>query len=271
MANALTGENFGAGFASGAFASFAGSGAQWAGIGSYGVLGATTLFGGIGSASFGGDFLAGAMTGLNIGLYNHNGDLMGKEARCEQLPDGTFVAPGELQEVIVKPSIWQKIARFASNLSLAVGAADHVSKNARIDSHGKFRFRKSNGRIFYGNQHVKTKAIAKIPYAKGIGTGLSIVAEMPDVAGAYYQYGPASREFLRATTVSTGRVAGGLVGSYAGTAVGSFVGGALGSAVPIIGNGAGAVAGGMAGGMIGSYAGSEIGGAVSGYLFDVVF
>ena len=71
MANALTGENFGAGFASGAFASFAGSGAQWAGIGSYGVLGATTLFGGIGSAAFGGDFLDGAMTGLNIGLYNH--------------------------------------------------------------------------------------------------------------------------------------------------------------------------------------------------------
>lgn len=37
----------------------------------YGTLGATTLFGGIGSAAFGGDFLAGAMTGMNIGLYNH--------------------------------------------------------------------------------------------------------------------------------------------------------------------------------------------------------
>ena len=271
VANALTGENFGAGFASGAFASFAGSGAQWAGLGTGGVLGATTLFGGIGSAAFGGDFLAGAMTGLNIGLYNHNGDLMGKEARCEQLPDGTFVAPGELQEVIVKPSIWQKIARFASNLSLAVGAADHVSKNARIDSNGKFRFRKSNGRIFYGNQHVRTKAIPKIPYAKGIGTGLSIVAEMPDVAGAYYQYGPASREFLRATTVATGRVAGGLVGGRLGTLAGSSLGGAFGSVVPIIGNGAGYVAGGMAGGMIGSYAGSEIGGVVSGYVFDVIF
>ena len=100
VANALTGENFGAGFASGAFASFAGSGAQWAGLGKGGVLGATTLFGGIGSASFGGDFLDGAMTGLNIGLYNHNGDLMGGEARCEKLPDGTFVAPGELPSAI---------------------------------------------------------------------------------------------------------------------------------------------------------------------------
>ncbi len=69
--NALQGENFGAGFACGAFASFAGSGAQWAGLGSYGVRGATTLFGGIGSAAFGGDFLQGAITGLSIGLYNH--------------------------------------------------------------------------------------------------------------------------------------------------------------------------------------------------------
>ncbi len=98
--NALQGENFGAGLASGAFASFAGSGAQWAGFGGYGVLGATTMFGGIGSSAFGGDFLDGAMTGLNIGLYNHNGDLMGKEARCEKLPDGTFVAPGELPSAI---------------------------------------------------------------------------------------------------------------------------------------------------------------------------
>ena len=69
--NALQGESFGAGFASGAFASFAGSGAQWAGLGTGGVLGATTLFGGIGSAAFGGNFIDGAMTGLNIGTFNH--------------------------------------------------------------------------------------------------------------------------------------------------------------------------------------------------------
>ena len=69
--SALQGGSFYSGLASGAFASFAGSGAQWAGFGGYGVLGATTMFGGIGSSAFGGDFLDGAMTGLNIGLYNH--------------------------------------------------------------------------------------------------------------------------------------------------------------------------------------------------------
>lgn len=39
------------GFASGALASFVGSGAQWAGLRTYGVLCATTLFGGIDSAA----------------------------------------------------------------------------------------------------------------------------------------------------------------------------------------------------------------------------
>ena len=84
VCSALQGNNFGAGFASGALASFAGSGAQWLGLGEYGVLGATTLFGGVGSAAFGGNFIDGAMTGLNIGLYNH-----------------TWVDGGELPEVTV--------------------------------------------------------------------------------------------------------------------------------------------------------------------------
>ena len=148
---------------------------------------------------------------------------------------------------------------------------DHVSKNARIDSNGKFRFRKANGRIFYGNQYVKTNAIPKIPHAQGLGIGLSFVSELPDVVGAYYRYGVGSREFWRATTIATGRVAGGLTGGRLGTLAGGYVGGALGSAIPIIGNGAGYVAGGMAGGMIGTYVGSEMGGYAAGYLFDVIF
>ncbi len=95
--NALQGENFGAGFASGAFASFAGSGAQWAGLGSYGVLGATTLFGGVGSATFGGDFMAGAMRGLEIGLYNHTWEEGGITYNDDNPNDIT----GQIDEVFV--------------------------------------------------------------------------------------------------------------------------------------------------------------------------
>ena len=262
--NALQGENFGAGFACGAFASFAGSGAQWAGLGEYGTLGATTLFGGIGSATFGGDFLQGAMTGLNIGLYNHNGDLMGKEASCERLPDGTLIAPGELQEVIVKPSLLQKIAKIAGDLSLAVWTYDYVSKHSNIGSNNKMYFKHSNNRIFHGNQYVKTTKLPKIPHATGIGLGLDAVAQSPNIANAICQYGFLSRETGRAFTVAAGTIAGG----YYGTQIGAAIGAGAGS---FCCEGIGTVAGGLAGGFAGVIYGSQFGEYVSGKLFDTIF
>ena len=256
--NALNGENFGIGFATGAIASFAGYGAQSAHFNACGVVGATTLAGGLTSWALGGDFFGGAMIGLSIGMMNDN---------LHQI-DG-----GELPEAVCngRKPFWMRAkealepaAGAAGNMAYAIGAYDHVSKNARIDSNGKFRFRKANGRIFYGNQYVKTNATPKIPHAQGLGIGLSFVSELPDVVGAYYRYGVGSREFWRATTIATGRVAGGMVGCHYGALVGS-------SAGTLVCEGFGTVAGGMAGGMIGTYAGSEIGGAVSGYLFDVIF
>lgn len=70
--NALQGENFGASFACGAFASFAGSGAQWAGWSSDGIVNATTAAGAIGSLAFGGDWYSGAALGFSIGTLNHS-------------------------------------------------------------------------------------------------------------------------------------------------------------------------------------------------------
>ncbi len=70
--NALQGENFGAGFAGGAFASFAGSGAQWAGWSDAGIVNATTAAGAIGSLAFGGDWYNGASLGFSIGALNHS-------------------------------------------------------------------------------------------------------------------------------------------------------------------------------------------------------
>lgn len=121
VANALTGENFGAGFAAGALGSFAGSGAQWAGLGAYGVLGATTSFGGVGSATFGGDFLDGAMTGLNIGLYNHTWE----EDGITYNNDDPSNITGQIDEIIVNPAysyspgrIQETIANSHINLTL---------------------------------------------------------------------------------------------------------------------------------------------------------
>ena len=110
--NALQGENFGVGFASGAFASFAGSGAQWAGLGTYGVLDSTTLFGGIGSSAFGGDFLDGAMTGLNIGLYNHTWEEGGITYNDDDPNDIT----GLIEEVVIKPTYSIAASNFVGGL-----------------------------------------------------------------------------------------------------------------------------------------------------------
>ena len=259
--NALNGENFGIGFATGALSSLAGYGVQSAHLDATAIAGATTLTGGLTSWALGGDFLDGALIGLSIGMMNEN---------MHPIDGGTLpelICNGKMPFWMRAKEALEPIASVAGNLSLAVGAVDHVSKNARIDSNGKFRFRKSNGRI----QQLKTKAIPNIPYATGIGAGLSIIAETPEVYGAFRHYGWRDARPYRALTVATGTVVGGFAGSYAGTIFGGIVGGAACSAVPIIGNGAGFVAGGMAGGMIGSFAGSEIGGAVSGCLFDVFF
>ena len=123
--NALQGENFGAGFASGAFASFAGSGAQLAGLGTGGVLDATTLFGGIGSASFGGDFLDGAtrglQIGLEIGLYNHTWEENGITYNDDNPSDIT----GQIDEVVIKPTYSVATSNYVGGLgSLAEYAGD---------------------------------------------------------------------------------------------------------------------------------------------------
>ena len=265
VANALTGENFGAGFASGAIASFAGSGAQWAGLGTAGVLASTTLFGGIGSAAFGGDFLDGAMTGLNIGLYNHTWVENGVKYNNDNPNDikGEILVGCEC--VGRKPQKF-RMAKFVGEFSLMVGAYDYVSKNTGIDSKGRFHYRQANGKL--SPNAIYRKVFKGAPK---LGLGMSIASQIPSVMGTYEQYGPNDIRFLRSVTVATGSIVGGYIGSVWGTQLGSVAGGALGSTAPIVGNAAGAVAGGMAGGVAGGYYGSEFGGNLAGRIFDVVF
>ena len=106
--NALTGKNFGVGFATGALASLSASGLQALGGDSYAVVGTSALMGGLTSWSLGGDFFDGAMTGLNIGLYNH-----------------TWVDGGELPEVTVTGK-----ARSKLSSTLAAMAAARRADNA---------------------------------------------------------------------------------------------------------------------------------------------
>ena len=263
VANALTGENFGAGFASGALASFAGSGAQWAGLGKGGVLGATTLFGGIGSASFGGDFLQGAMTGLNIGLYNHTWVENGVKYNNDNPNDIT----GDIIDGPVatgRKPMMMRVGEVFNKISLAVGSYKYISENAGRDKKGWIHYRQLNGKL-----SPSAKPLPQIPYAKGLGIGFDVVTQIPNVIGTYnaymrdpYTHSP--REVFRAATVATGSVIGGAWGSSVGVEWGALVG-------SLSGNAACSVAGGMAGGLVGSYAGSSAGGYIAGSIFDVFF
>ena len=165
--NALQGENFGAGFASGAFASFAGSGAQWAGVGKGGVLGATTLFGGIGSAAFGGDFLEGVMAGLNIGLYDHTWEEGGITYNDDNPSDIT----GQIDEVVIKPTYSVATSNYVGGLgSLAEYAGDKwnglktATKSKAVWDFKKYMRDKWNYRIKIPSSEIYR---VKIPNALG--------------------------------------------------------------------------------------------------------
>jgi len=114
---ALDGGSFGSGLISGALASGIGSYAQGINMNTELMVASTTVMGGMAAWATGGDFLQGAMQGMSIGLFNHamhnNDDILGRSATCEVLPDGTRVAPKELDEVIVAP---QKLLEFQSNI-----------------------------------------------------------------------------------------------------------------------------------------------------------
>ena len=105
--SALDGGNFASTFVSSAAASGIGSFAQSVNMDPILMIASTTSMGGVVAWATGGDFLQGAMQGMNIGLFNHalhDGDsngMMGGSATCEVLPDGTYVAPESLDEVYV--------------------------------------------------------------------------------------------------------------------------------------------------------------------------
>lgn len=71
VTSALSGDNFGRGFVSGAASSGIGSFANGIDMNDGLMLASCAAAGGLTEWALGGDFIDGAMTGLNIGLYNH--------------------------------------------------------------------------------------------------------------------------------------------------------------------------------------------------------
>ena len=105
VVSALDGGNFASAFVSGAAASGIGSYAQGINMNSGLMVASTTVMGGAVAWATGGDFLQGAMQGMNIGFLNHamhdDRNILGGSATCEVLPDGTLAAQEYLDEVKV--------------------------------------------------------------------------------------------------------------------------------------------------------------------------
>jgi RHS repeat-associated protein len=101
--NALNGDNFWNGLISGAASSGIGSYAQSVNLNSGLMVASTTAMGGVVAWATGGDFLQGAMQGMNIGLFNHTAHDGNGGTRLYRDQDGELFG-GEIPEVIVRPS-----------------------------------------------------------------------------------------------------------------------------------------------------------------------
>ena len=106
--NVLNGDNFGRGILAGFSSSMIGSFAQGVDLGVFGTAAASTAMGGVAAWISGGNFLEGALSGLQIATFNHlahdgdSGD--GGPGYVRMLPDGTLEAQEPLQEVVCTAS-----------------------------------------------------------------------------------------------------------------------------------------------------------------------
>ena len=106
--NVLNGDNFGRGILAGFSSSMIGSFAQGVDLGVFGTAAASTAMGGVAAWISGGNFLEGALSGLQIATFNHlahdgdSGD--GGPGYVRMLSDGTLEAQVPLQEVVCTAS-----------------------------------------------------------------------------------------------------------------------------------------------------------------------
>ena len=166
--SAINGNNFGTGFLTGSISSFAGSGAQMAGFSSLGVIASTTTAGALTSAILGGSWLDGAMTGMNIGMLNHEGKVINDG-------DGTLEAVEPLPEIEV---IGHRRVFNVSDIGLGFStyAANRYYKSSFgfeywKTSSGKYYTssvlqRQSNGKFVRGVQGIRNSRISAMNSVK---------------------------------------------------------------------------------------------------------
>ena len=263
VASALDGGSFANAFVSGAAASGIGSYAQVTGMNRGLMVISTTAMGGAVAWVTGGEFLQGALQGMNIGLFNHamhegvqNGVVTGDggPALAKELP-------GHIFELVDPLPVLDVVASRPTDIGLldvVVGAntvLDGIGTslkshggNSTIGSNGMVYWHGEGQRGFYGNQYVSTmrmtsvgRAITKHTGPIGWGfTGYNIYNgfEKDSFSVGY--------NTIRTATSAAGSWAGGWAGLKAVGGLGYLIGGPLGAVIGGIIGGVGCAFGGSA-------------------------
>lgn len=259
--NALNGDNFWNGLISGVASSGMGSFAQSSNWNPCLLIASTTVAGGAIAWATGGEFLQGALNGLQIGAFNF--------AEHDDYPikyyhDRNNNLQGEITEIVVYPNkrVANTLATAATLETAATGlnilnGIDNYSGKVRVGTNGKIYLPKSNG-VFYGNQFVKTAPVKNLKCLGKYSRFFTTVEDFANFNVAYIEdgntFGINSKRYLC-------HVAGRELGSWGGRIGGVALGG-------LAGSGAGSVPLGIAGGMAGDYYGGELGGWLSDTIFD---
>ena len=290
----LNGGNFGSGLVSGFVSSATGSFAQYQTVNNGLMVLCASAAGGIASWATGGDFVAGALQGLQTALLNdamHNNAIVSKD-----------IINGEmhitLREIVVTakkhhpPMLKLTLTNDTPSPLTLTGDALGVfglgntalnslgeslkdnAGNSTYGSNGKFYFHNKTERGFYGNQHVQTvrltdvgskitKVTGKAGIAVGVGQlGISIYQDVQTYQTEGYTNG-------YNTVKTAGKWAGGWYGGAAGLEMGALLGTELGSFFGPGGIVVGNIIFGALGGFCGAYYGEQTVGEAIDYLYGL--
>lgn len=179
--NALNGDNFWNGLISGAASSGMGSFAQSSNWNPYLLMASTTAAGGAIAWETGGDFLQGALNGLQIGAFNfaeHDGyDGNGGPGYVKRLPDGTLEAQEPLQEVVciaasprrsilfIKPSDAGKVSALSRSIIISAMAEAELTvvyvtstvRSSEAQANAMYNNQRNGNRITYKETGTKVQ------------------------------------------------------------------------------------------------------------------
>ena len=218
----------------------------------------------------GGDFLQGALKGLQIGLLNHAMHDGGFGIRYYHDKNGNQC--GDISEVVVTPDkSWVvPVAETTNTILDNIGSSlKNHGGNSTWGSNGHFYWHGASEHGFYGNKYVRTTKLANI--GRGITKFTGFVCKVTDGIDIYYGYKEDGSQIgyytLRAVAGATGSYVGDLAGVWAGGLAGAKMSAMIGSWLGV----AGAVPGAIIGGAIGGVCLSERGSWAAKETFDRLY